>query len=128
ARQLRRQMLAAVRQPDGSQRRSRSPAPFVDVEADRRQGGLDVLSCGQRRDQVELLEDETHRLEAKLSQLRVAQRAQIPTLEHDVAGRRAVERAEQLQQRCLSGATRARDRNELALADVQVDLAYGMHR
>src|SRR6478609_92853 len=82
---------------------------------------LDILESGQRRNQVELLEDEAERVEAKLGQVAVAEGAEVAPFEQDAAGARTVERAEQLQQRRLAGSTGALERDELARLDLQVD-------
>ena len=48
--------------------------------------GLHVLERGQRRNQVELLEDEAERVEAELGQLAVTESAEVASLEGDAAG------------------------------------------
>ena len=70
--------------PAGATARSASPTASSDAgvgraarssDAGRRERRLDVLACGQRRDQVELLEHEAERLEPQVGELAVAERA-----------------------------------------------------
>src|SRR5882672_7251974 len=94
--------------------------PFA-TAAHRGELHLDVLDGCQRRDQVELLEDEPEGAQAQLGQLPVAQRGEIAVFEDDVAGARPVERAEELQKRRLAGAARPFERDELARLELEID-------
>ena len=105
-------MLGALGEPDLVEQRERRAARVPD--AGRRELRLDVLDGGQRRDQVELLEDEAERAQPQLGELVVAELREVAALEQHLAVARAVERAEQLQQRRLAGAARAFERDELA--------------
>ena len=100
--------------------RSRSSS---EGDADRRELRLDVLERRQRRDQVELLEDEAERVQAEIGELAVAERGEIATLEEDAARARPVERPEQLQQGRLARPARPLERDELARLDLEVDPA-----
>ena len=90
-------------------------------EPGRRELHLDVLERGQRRDQVELLEDEPERAQPELGEVAVAQLGEIASLEDDAAAGGPVERAEELKERRLPGAARAFESDELAGLDAQVD-------
>jgi len=78
----------------------------------------------QRRDQIELLEDESDRPQPELGQLSVAHPREIPTFELDLAARRSIQRAEQLKERRLARSAGADDDDELAAADLQVEVAH----
>src|SRR5439155_25398949 len=88
---------------------------------------LDVLHRRERRDQVELLEDEAEGSEPQLGQLVVAQRPEVAAFEGDDAFARPVECAEQLQQRRLARAARAFERDELAGLDLEADTVDRTH-
>ena len=73
ARELARQVLGAVGEADLAEQRARAVAQLVAAGA--RSGAsaeLDVLERGERRDQVELLEDEAERAQPQLGELAVA--------------------------------------------------------
>ena len=106
-----RQVIGALGEPHlVEQLRARARA----IAAGRDELHLDVLDRGQRRDQVELLEDEAERAQAQLGELVVGQADEVGALEPNVAAARPVERAEELQQRRLARAARAFERDELA--------------
>ena len=107
-------MLRTIGEPDLGEQGERALAQLAAGDADRSERRLDVLQRGQRRDQVELLEDEAERAQPQLGELVVAQRREVAALEEDLAVARPVERAEQLQQRRLARAARAFERDELA--------------
>src|SRR5579872_5160394 len=114
-------MLCAVGETDLLEQRERARAQLVAVDAGRRKLRLDVLERVQRRDQVERLEDEAEGAQAQLGEVAVSERAEVAALEEHRAARRAVERAEELQQRRLAGARRPDDRDDLRVVDRQVD-------
>src|SRR5439155_21279242 len=89
---------------------------------------LDVLERRQRRDQVELLEDEAERAQPQLCEGAVAERREVAALEEHLPARRAVERAEQLQQRRLPRAARPLERDELAGLDLERHVLDRIHR
>ena len=66
-------MRGAIGEADLLEQRQRPLAQLRRADADRREAGLDVLERGQRRDQVELLEDEAERVQPQLGQLAVAE-------------------------------------------------------
>src|SRR5439155_1632577 len=117
-------MVSTVAQPDLAEQLERPLA----APTDRCQLRLDVLDRRQRRDQVELLEDEAEGAEAQRSELVVAQAREITLLEQHLAAARAVERSEQLEQRRLARATRAFERDELTLGDLEIDSVEGADR
>ena len=100
ARELAGQMAARPARPTAassdSTRARRSRAPVCAGERD-----LDVLRRGQRRDQVELLEDEAECAEAEAAERAVAERGEVTALEETAPSVAPVEPAEQLQQRRL---------------------------
>src|SRR5207253_2889006 len=83
--------------------------------------GLDVLLRGQRRDQVERLEDEAERRGTQPRELGLGKPSEVPPLEEDAAGRRPVEAAEQEQQGRLPLTRGPLDGEELALVHGEVD-------
>src|SRR5205085_8934629 len=91
------------------------------VQARRGQGGLDVLGRRQRRDQVELLENEAHVVAPERRQLLVTHSFQglAPEANASLAG--AVEGAEELQERALARSTRPLHGHELSRRDLQAD-------
>src|SRR5512132_3971451 len=99
----------------------------IAVQSARRERHLDVLRGGQRWDEVELLEDEPDRLQPELRQLAVAEPSELAPLEFELALGGAVEGAEELEQRRLSGPAGADDHEELAAGDLEVDVAHGVH-
>ena len=119
-------MRRALGEADLLEQGERAIAQLVGGDADRRQLRLDVLERRQRRDQVELLEDEAERLQAQVGELAVAEHPEVASLEEDAPGARPVERAEQLQQGRLAGSARAFERDELARSDLEVDAAHGL--
>src|SRR5690349_12030916 len=117
-------MVGALGEPHLAEQLERS----LSRTADRDELHLDVLHCGERRDQVELLEDESERAQPQRGELAVRQVREVAPLEDDVARARAVERGEQLQQGGLAGAARAFERHELARAELEVDAVERPHR
>src|SRR5205814_1694788 len=80
-----------------------------------------VLLRGQRRDQVEGLEHEADGGGPHPGHLGLAQLREVTAVEVDDASRRAVQAAEDLQQRRLAVPGRALDGQPLAVLDHQVD-------
>ena len=126
-RQLVGPVLLAVGQVDGREhladRRRLLAAPGVPAGDDERQG--DVLAHRQDREQVEELEDEARLVAAQLRRGVVAELAHDRPVEHDLAGGRAVQPAEEVQERALAGARRSHDGHELARLDRQRDAPDG---
>ena len=81
-----------------------------------------VLGGGQRRDEVELLEDVADAAASGSGAVRAAERAEVLPGDRDGAGGRDVEAAEQVQERRLARARRAHDGDQLAEPDVEVDV------
>src|SRR6478752_1531718 len=81
-------MVGALGEPHLAEQLERS----LSRTADRDELCLDVLHRGERRDQVELLEDESERAQAERRELAVAEAGQVPALEDHVARARPVER------------------------------------
>ncbi len=93
------------------------PAPG-DVEGQR-----DVLRRGQRRQQVELLEDEADAVAAQLGQLPVRQARELHVADEHPAAADRVEAGQAVHQRRLARTGRPHDRREPAPGEVQVDAA-----
>ena len=121
-------MDRALCEPDFVEQGERAIAEIRIADAGRGELRLDVLDRGQRRDQIELLEDEAERAQAELRELVVGQRREVAALEEHVAGARPVERAEQLQERRLAASARSLERDELAGFDLEVDAVERAHR
>ena len=83
-----------------------------------RQRDVEVLGDGEIVDQVVLLEDEADVLLVQRDALLVAHRVHRVAEEEELARPRAVEHAEDREQRRLAGARRAHDRHELARLNV----------
>src|SRR5207244_11479290 len=66
-------------------------------------------------------------LQPELGQLSVAHAHEIPALEVDLPARRSIERAEQLEKRRLARPARSYDDDELAGADLEVDVVNGSY-
>ena len=88
------------------------------VQARREQ---DVLLAGQLGDQVEELEDEADVRAAEAREAALALAVHANARDLDLAGVRAVEAAEQVQQRGLAGARAPEHRHELPGLDLDVD-------
>jgi hypothetical protein len=88
-------------------------------QAERDERGLDVISCRQRRQEIEGLENEADRPGPDVGDARVVQSGQIG------AGCRPVERAQQLQQRGLAVPGATLDRQPVTVRNLQADLADG---
>ena len=116
-----------VRSTSAMTSRMRSASsPFGRVLAGDRERQRDVLGDVEQRDQVERLEDEAGPVAAQAGRLVVGQLADDLALEDDLAGRRLVEPAEQLEERGLARARRAHQGDELAGLDRQRDAAQGL--
>jgi hypothetical protein len=86
---------------------------------------LDVLEHREHRDQVEALEDEADGVQAQVGEHPLGERAGVLAGDLDDAGSRGVDAADEVEQGGLAAAGGARHREELALADLQVDAAEG---
>ena len=100
-----------------SARARRSASPILHAGEQARQ--RDVVADGQRRQQVEELEDEADLLAPHPRQLVVAQRRQIAIVERERAAGRPIHGAAEVQQRRLAAARRPHQRDEVAGLDVE---------
>src|SRR5581483_5559677 len=123
--ELRRQVVCPLGEADLAQEREGAQPQLLARNSRRGEAGLDVLERRQRRDQVELLEDEAEGAQPQLGELVVAELGQVAAFEEHVAGGGTVERAEELQQRRLARPARPLQRDELARLDRQVDAVDG---
>src|SRR5271165_344411 len=118
--QSRWKVTQALSQPDLVQELLGTLCALVRTDVVREHGDGDVLLGRERRDEVEVLEDKADVLRTDLGQLLVAEAGQVASLKADRAARRAVEGAEQLQQRALSRAARSLQRDDLPAVYDQV--------
>jgi hypothetical protein len=80
-----------------------------------------VLQARQGRQEVEELEDEADLVPPDRRQPVVSQAREARAIHDDLAGGRAIERANEVEERGLPGAGGPHDRDHLAALDVQVD-------
>src|SRR5438067_898912 len=120
-------MCGAVGHAEVVEHLEREGAPLAHRNARGDERGLDVLLSGQRRDQVEGLEDEAERRGAQRCELGLLKLREVPALEEDPPRRRPVEAAEQEKQGRLPLACRPLDGQELAFAHHQVDAVESVH-
>src|SRR5438270_13287358 len=99
-------MCGAVGHAEVVEHVQREGAPLAHRNAPGDERGLDVLLSGQRRDQVEGLEDEAERRGAQGCELSLRKLREVPALEEDPPRRRPVEAAEQEKERRLPLACR----------------------
>ena len=85
----------------------------------------DVLEGGERRHQVERLEDEADPVAAQLGELLVVERGEVDVADEDLAVGEVVEPGEGVHQRRLAGARRAHDGGEAAGGELDVDAVEG---
>ena len=79
----------------------------------------DVLVGGERRNQMEELEDEADLLPAQLRQRVLVESGDVHVVDQHGAGRRRVQAGDQSEERRLAAARRSDDRHELAVRDLQ---------
>jgi len=84
---------------------------------------LEVLPGGDRREQIEPLEDKTDLGPADLGPLAVRAAGQIPVLDQDVAGCRTEQAAHDVQQGGFATTRRPHDGDEFPASDLQIDSA-----
>ena len=101
-------------------------AGFVFPNAVKLQRQGDVFQSRERGDQVEGLKDESDAAAAEQGPLVVAEARVVDALEQDLSGGRRFDGAENRQQSALAGAGGTNDREQLALADDEVDTADGV--
>ncbi len=95
----------------------------VDASPTKRQREHDVFDCGQRRDQVVELENESEFLPPQSREIVVGQIPCAPAPEQHMTRRRAVQETDQIEKRALARARRADQCGELRPADREVDAA-----
>ena len=81
-----------------------------------------VLNDRQGRDQVVALKDKAHRGGAVIRQLVGAERGDVFPVHEDLSFRRAVQAAQQVQQRAFARAAGAQDHDELSFLQRQVHM------
>jgi hypothetical protein len=97
-----------------------SPRPVAERQED-------VLDRGQRRDEVELLEDEADPLAPDRRQVAVGCADHVPPVDGQGPVGRSQQAAEEVEQRRLAGARPAHDRHELPRLHVEVDAIHRPH-
>src|SRR5712692_3954163 len=107
-----RKMRQPVGQPDFREQCLGPRAERRPAQVGRSHGRFDVLERGERRDEIELLEDEAERAETQLCELAVSEPLQLTALEEDLSAVGSVERAEELKERRLTGAARTFEGDE----------------
>ena len=88
----------------------------------------DVLGRGQARHQVEELEYETDLVATLDGARRAVERGDVGPVEQVAPPARAIEQADDVEQRRFAGAGRPHDRQVVAGGDPQVDVAQRVHR
>ena len=128
AAELRRDVAGPIGEADAGEGLGGSPPALVAAHVPRHQRRLHVLLGGQRRDEVERLEDEAVGMAPELRQVALAQLGDVAAFVDQRAAGGTVESAEHLQQRRLAGAGGSLDHEELAVGDLQVDCRPGRRR
>jgi len=118
---LARIMMRAVFQTNDAKRRHGAVAALPGAEPGQQQRQLDVAERGQHRDEVVELEDEADVAAAPARQRALGQRADVGSVDHDLAGRGTIDACDQVEQRRLAGARRPHEREEFALGHAEVD-------
>ena len=99
ARELGRVVVASVLEPHAGEQLL---GPRAAVLAAELEGDLDVLTGGERGDEVERLEHEPHALAAEGGPLVLAERREVDPVEDDPAGGGTIEPGEQAEERALA--------------------------
>ena len=123
--ELRRQVAQAVAEADPLEQLARPGAALGRREARRRERRLHVPSAVSVGMRLNCWKTNPMRSRRSAASSRSPIRLEAAALEAHLAGRRAVQRAEQLQQRRLARAGRAGDDDHLAVVDPQVDAVDG---
>src|SRR5262249_20302914 len=127
ARELLRPMIGAARDPDGGELRAHPGTTLRARDAREHHRQLDVLRGGEPGHQVEGLEDEPDQVPAHLGQLGVVETAHLASVEEVRARGRAVEAADDVQQRRLPRTRRPHDGDVLARRDVLAHVGERVH-
>src|ERR671939_211554 len=85
----------------------------------------DVLEARERRQQIEELEDESNLVAPHSRQLIVGETAERSAVDEDVAGSRAIEAADEIEERRLARAGGPDDRDHLAAWNADGHIAQG---
>src|SRR5262245_46538011 len=119
ARELRRQMLRAIREPHALERGQRLGGIGDRVVV---LGHHHVLECGEMREQMELLKNDADFLAPKAHPAALAHRRDLGAIHPQAAGGRLIERSEQVEQRALPRPRGPHYREPFAGLDAQVHL------
>ncbi len=125
--EMARDVTDAVGEPDAFECFGGPPTAFGRSNAAVEQTLRDVLHRAQTVEQEELLEDEPDQLRSRGRQLTVAECRHRHPGDADGARARPVERADDVQQRRLSGSRRSHDGDEFAFVDAQADTVERSH-
>jgi hypothetical protein len=126
ARELRRQVLGAMRHADALERGVGALAALGRLHAAIDQRQLDVLEHGEVANQVEALEDEPDLAVADARALRQREVRDLVAVQHVRAFGRRVQQSEDRQQRRLAAARWAGNGDVFALRDFEVDTGQGV--
>ena len=118
------EMIEAMFKADQLQQFDRALSPVGGRPVGFEHRDLNVLGRGKGRQKMKGLEDEADLASAVGGGIGMI-RNRLPAIEQR-AGSGPIERAEQLEQRRFSATARARDRDELALANGKIDAAQGL--
>ena len=94
---------------------------FRDAGVDR--GNFDIGARGELRQQIVALKNETEPIAPQRRQLRRIERGRLAPVKAVDAGTRPIETAQYIQQRRFAGARGAHQRDHLARADFEIDVA-----
>src|SRR5690606_16111915 len=123
ARELLREVVAAVRHADALEGRLRAELPLLGVEVEVEQRELDVLVDRQLVDEVEALEDEADGAAAEAGAPALGEPGRGVPVEPVLPAGGAVEQAEDVEERGLPAPRRPHDGDELAALDLDGDAA-----
>ena len=113
--------------PTCAQHLGRAAPRRARAQALRAQGHLDVLGCGQARDQVERLEDDADPAPAIVVESAPVELGHLGAVQPHASPLRAQDRREYRQQRGLAASARAEQQGHLAGMDLDVQPVDGSH-
>jgi len=125
--ELAREAVLETAETDLGEQRAHPLAPLAQRRALEHEHVLRVLERGQHRDQVEALEDEAEAVAAEPAERHRAEPPQVLAVDLHAARRRAVEPADQVEERALSRARRPGHGGELPGRDHEVDATQRRH-
>jgi len=123
AAQLVRPMARTVSEADEVKEFLRPSLPGLAVSGGEAHRQLDVLLGGQRRDEVEELEDEARLSQSIPNEFSVGEVDEVGSVHLDSTRSRAVDPAQDIQEGRLATPRRSSNRNEFAVIDVHVEAA-----